>query len=160
MPHWFTFRKFIFKFNITGKKAQFSYVWSLRKHAEIFAFLSSKPEQFGGIANVFGFKYEWHNNFDGFHKTTCGFLSHPKSKITKFGDRQASKIHVHTKYFFIRCTQATNLEAWALQLEWLEALRAPRNFYSGDPLWGLGALVKMLGSPKGSLKFSLEDSLA
>ena len=27
MLHWFTFRKFIFKFNITGKKAQFSYVW-------------------------------------------------------------------------------------------------------------------------------------
>ena len=48
--------------------------------------LSLKPEQFGGIANVFGFKSEWHKNFDGFHKTTCGFLSHPKANITKFGD--------------------------------------------------------------------------
>ena len=39
--------------------------------------------------------------FDGFHNTTCGFLSHPKAKITKFGDKQASKIRVRTKYFFI-----------------------------------------------------------
>ena len=28
-----------------------------------------------------------------------------------------------------------------------------------DQLWGLGALTKMIGSPKGSLKFSLEHSL-
>ena len=75
-----------------------------------------------------------HKNFDGFHKTTCGFLSHPKSKITKFGDRQTSKIHVRAKYFIIRCTWAINLEAWGLQLEWLGALRVPRNFYLGDPL--------------------------
>ena len=44
-------------------------------------------------------------------------------------------------------------------LECLGARRAPRNFCSGDQLWGLGALTKMLGSPKGSLKFSLEHSL-
>ena len=50
-------------------------------------------------------------------------------------------------------------EAWAPQLECLGARRAPRNFYSGDQLWGLGDLNKMLGSPKGSLKFSLEHSL-
>ena len=105
-------------------------------------------------------KSEWHENFDEFHKTTCGFLSHPKAKITKFGDKQASKIRVRTKYFFIRCTRATNLETWAPHLEWLGARRAPWNFYSGNQLWGLGALVKMLGSPKGSLKFSLEHSLA
>ena len=86
-------------------------------------------------------------------------LSQAKAKITKFGDKQASKIRVHTKYFSIRCTQATNLEAWAPQLEWLGGRRAPQNFYSGDQLWGLGALVKMLWSPKGPLKFSLEHSL-
>ena len=85
-------------------------------------------------------------------------LSHPKAKITEFGDKQASKIRVHTKYFF-RCTWVTNLEAWAPQLECLGAQRAPQNFYSGDLLWGLGALAKMLGSPKGSLKFSLEHDL-
>ena len=50
-------------------------------------------------------------------------------------------------------------EAWAPELECLGALRAPRKFYSGDQLWGLGALTKMIGSPKGSLKFSLEHSL-
>ena len=50
-------------------------------------------------------------------------------------------------------------EAWAPQLECLGVRRAPRNFYSGDQLWGLAALTKMLASPKGSLKFSLEHSL-
>ena len=95
----------------------------------------------------------------GFHRTTCGFLSHPEAKITEFGDQQVSKISVRTKYFFVRCTRATNLEPWAPQVEYLGARRAPQNFYSGDQLWGLGALAKMLGSPKGSLKFSLEHSL-
>ena len=51
-------------------------------------------------------------------------------------------------------------EAWAPELECLGARRAPRKFYSGNQLWGLGALTKMHGSPKGSLKFSLEHSLA
>ena len=60
-------------------------------------------------------------------------LSHPKAKITEFGDKQASKIRLHTKYFF-RCNRVTNLEAWALQLECLGAQRAPQNFYSGDQL--------------------------
>ena len=32
-----------------------------------------------------------------------------KAKITEFGDQQASKIRVRTKYFLIRCTRATNL---------------------------------------------------
>ena len=50
-------------------------------------------------------------------------------------------------------------EASAPQLECLGAQRAPWNFYSGDQLWGLGALTKMLGSPKGSLKVSVEHSL-
>ena len=36
---------------------------------------------------------------------------------------------------------------------------APRNFDLGDHLLGLGAQAKTLGSPKGSLKFSLEHSL-
>ena len=27
-----------------------------------------------------------------FHMTTCTFLSHPKAKITKFGDKQASRL--------------------------------------------------------------------
>ena len=57
-------------------------------------------------------KSEWHENFDGFHRTTCAFLLHPKAKITEFGDQQASKISVRTKYF-VRCTRATNLEPWA-----------------------------------------------
>ena len=60
----------------------------------MFYFPSLKPKQFGGIAHVSGFISEWHENFDGFHKTTCGFLSNPKAKITEFGDRQASKIRV------------------------------------------------------------------
>ena len=90
-----------------------------------------------------------------FHMTTCGFLLHPEAKITKFGDKQASRIGVHTKYFFVRCTRTTNLEAWTPQLE-----RAHQNFYKGDQLWGLSALAKLLGSHKGSLKFSLEHSLA
>ena len=64
---------------------------------QFFTFPSLKPKQFGGIAHVSGFKSEWHENFDGFHKTTCGFLSNPKAKITEFGDQQASKIHVRTK---------------------------------------------------------------
>ena len=64
---------------------------------QFFTFPSLKPKQFGGIAHVSGFKCEWHENFDGFHKTTCGFLSNPKAKITEFGDQQASKIHVRTK---------------------------------------------------------------
>ena len=64
---------------------------------KFFTFFSLKSKQFGGIAHVSGFKSEWHENFDGFHKTTCGFLSNPKAKITEFGDQQASKIHVRTK---------------------------------------------------------------
>ena len=32
-----------------------------------------------------------------------------KAKITEFGDQQASKIRVRTKYFLIRCTWVTNL---------------------------------------------------
>ena len=106
------------------------------------------------------FKSEWHGNFDWLHRTTWGFLSHPKAKITEFGDQQGNKISVRTKYFFVRCTRATNVEPWAPQVECLGARRAPQNFYSGDQLWGLGTLAKMLGSPKGSLKFSLEHSLA
>ena len=50
-------------------------------------------------------------------------------------------------------------EAWAPELEWLGAWRTPWNFYLGDQLWGLGTLTKRLGSPKGSLKFTLEHSL-
>ena len=56
--------------------------------------------------------YAGYESFDGFHMIICRFLSHPKAKITKFGDQQASKISVRTKYFFVRCTQATNLKPW------------------------------------------------
>ena len=87
----------------------------------------------------------------------CGFLLHPKAKITKFGDKQASRIGVCTKYVFVRCTWMTNLEA--PQLECLGARRSSQNFYLSDQLWGLGALAKMLGSPKGYLKFSLQHNL-
>ena len=65
----------------------------------------------------------------------------------------------YTKYFFVRCTQVTDLEPSAPQLEFLGAQGAPQNIYSGNQLWGLGVLAKMLGSSKGSLKFSLEHSL-
>ena len=65
----------------------------------------------------------------------------------------------HSKYFYVRCTRVTNLEPLAPQLEFLGAQGAPQNIYSGNQLWGLGGLAKMLGSPKGSLKFSLEHSL-
>ena len=92
----------------------------------MFYFPSLKPKQFGGIADVSGFKSQWHENSDGFHKTTCGFLSNPKAKITEFGE--ASKIRARTKYFLIRCTRATNLR-------------------------GLGTTAGMLGSPQGSPKF-------
>ena len=107
----------------------------------------------------------WHCSFlvlnlNGFIGQHAVFLSHPKAKITKFGDRQASKNSVRTKYFFVRCTWATNLEPWAPQLECLGAQRVPQKFSSGNQIWGLGALAKMLGSPKGSLKFSLEHSTA
>ena len=99
------------------------------------------------------------NVFDGFHRIICRFLSHRKPKTTEFGDQQDSKMSVRTKYFFIiRCTWTTNLEAWASQQEYL-GVRNPHNFYSGDQLWGLGTLAKMLRSLKGSLKFSLEHSL-
>ena len=96
--------------------------FTYRKHMHAYT------KQFGGIAHVSGFESEWHENFDGFHKTTCGFLSNPKAKITGFGDHQASQIRVRTKYFLIRCTRATNLR-------------------------GLGTPAGMLGSPKGSPKF-------
>jgi len=92
----------------------------LRKPAEIVTFPSLKPDQFGGIAHVPGFQSEWQENMR--------VLLHPKAKITKFGDKQASRIGVRTKYFFVRCTRTTNLEAW----------RTP---------------AEMFGSPKGSLKF-------
>ena len=93
-----------------------------------FTCMHAYTKQFGSIAHVSGFKSEWHENFDGFHKTKCGFLSNPKVKITEFGDQQASKIRVRTKYFLIRCTRVTNLR-------------------------GLGTPAGMLGSPKGSPKF-------
>ena len=62
-------------------------------------------------------------------------------------------------FFIIRCTWTTNLEAWASQQEYLR-VQNPQNFYSGNQLWGLGTLAKILGSLRGSLKFSLEHSLA
>ena len=142
-------------------KTQFSYVWPKDLNEvcinllKSFTFPSLKPKQFGSIAYVSGFKSQWHENFDEFHKTTCEFLSNPKAKITEFGDQQASKIRVRTKYFLTRCTRATNLRGLGTPA----GMRAPRNFHSGGQLWGLGTLTKMLGSPKGSLKFSLEHSL-
>ena len=45
------------------------------------------------------------------------------------------------------------------QLKCLVARRAPRNFNLGDHLLGLGTQVKTPGSPKGSLKLSLEHSV-
>jgi len=132
MPHWFTFWKLIFKFSITGKKHSFPWPKDLNEVyvnlLKFFTFSSLRPKQFGGIAHVSGFKSEWHENFDGFHKTICGFLSNPKAKITEFGDQQASKIRVRKKYLLIRCTRATKLR-------------------------GLGTRAGMLGSPKGSPKF-------
>ena len=128
MPHWFTFWKFIFKFSITGKKHSFPWPKDLNEvYVNLLKFFTFplRPKQFGGIGQVSGFKSEWHKNFDGFHKTTCGFLSNQKAKITEFGDQQASKICVRKKYLVIRCTRATNLR-------------------------GLGTWAGMLGSPKGS----------
>ena len=51
-------------------------------------------------------------------------------------------------------------EARAPQLEFLGAWRAPRNFYSGDQLWGLDALTKMLGSPKRLAPWNFPKSTA
>ena len=70
------------------------------------------------------------------------------------------------RFAFVQNTSSSDVlgrptwEAWAPQLECLGTRRAPRNFYLGDQLWGLGDLNKMLGSLKGSLKFCLEHSLA
>ena len=47
-----------------------------------FCFSLFKPEQFGGIANVFGFKSEWHENFDGIHiRQHVGFCRAQKLKL-------------------------------------------------------------------------------
>ena len=81
--------------------------------------------------HVSGFKSEWHENFYVSYYNMCVFVA---PKITKFGDKQASRIGVRTKYFFVRCTRTTNLEAWAPQLECLGARRSPQNFYLGNQL--------------------------
>ena len=96
-------------FIVVLETGQFHVVLAFYISKSEFACMYAYTKQFGGIAHVSGFKSEWHENLDGFHKTTCGFLSNPKVKITEFGDQQASKILVRTKYFLIRCTWATNL---------------------------------------------------
>ena len=67
------------------------------------------------------------------------------------GDKQSITITWRIYLFSVSVTGKNN--------QCLGAQRAPRNFYSGDQLWGLGALAKILGSPKGSMKFSLEHGL-
>ena len=96
----------------------------------------------------------------GFIRQHVGFCRTQKLKIPSLVISRA------VRFVCIQNTSSSDVlgwptwEAWAPQLECLGARRGPRKFYSGDQLWGLGALNKMLGSPKGSLKFSLEHSLA
>ena len=92
------FLKFIFNFSITGNKHSFPLFdpdifmkitwvcWNL-----YFSLFQTWTILFGSIAHVSRFKSEWHENFNGFHRTTWGFLSHPKARITEFCDQQAVK---------------------------------------------------------------------
>ena len=95
----------------------------------------------------------------GFIRQQAGFCRTQKLKLPSL------VISRRVRFACVQNTSSSDVlgrptwEAWAPQLECLGARRAPRNFYSGDQLWGLGDLNKMLGSPKGSLKFSLEHSL-
>ena len=169
MPHWLTFCKFIFKLSITGIKNSFPMFDPKIYGNEVYVnllkfvtFFSLKSKQFGGVAHVSGFKSEWHENFDGFHKTTCGFLWNPIWQKLKLPSLVISR---PVRFVCVQNTSSSDVlgrptwEAWTPQLECFGAQRAPQSFYSGNQLWGLGALTKMLGSPKGSLKFSLEHSL-
>ena len=92
------------------------------------------------IAHVSGFKSEWNENFDGFHKTTCGFLWNRKGKITEFGDQQASKIGVRTKYVLIRCSRATNLRGQGTPAGIFESLKGSPKFLFGRPTLRSGRL--------------------
>ena len=96
-------------FIVVLETGQFYVVLAFYVSKTKFACMHAYTKQFGSIAHVSGFRSEQHENFDGFHKTSCGFLSNPKVKITEFGDQQAGKILVRTKYFLIRCTRVTNL---------------------------------------------------
>ena len=95
----------------------------------------------------------------GFIRQHAGFCQTQKLKLPSL------VISRPVRFLCVQNTSSSDVhgrptwEAWAPQLECLGARRAPWNFYSGNQLWGLGALTKMLGSPKGSLKFSLERSL-
>ena len=95
----------------------------------------------------------------GFIRQQAGFCRTQKLKLPSLA------ISRRVRFAFVQNTSSSDVlgrppwEAWAPQLECLVARRAPRNFYAGDQLWGLGNLNKMLGNPKGSLKFSLEHSL-
>ena len=95
----------------------------------------------------------------GFIRQQAGFCRTQKLKLPSL------VISRRVRFACVQNTSSSDVlgrptwEAWAPQLECLGARRAPRNFYLGDQLWGLGTLTKMLGSPKGSLKFSLEHSL-
>ena len=56
------------------------------KPAEIFTFPSLKPDQFGGIAHVSGFKSEWHENFYvSYDNMTVGFCHTQKLKLPSLG---------------------------------------------------------------------------
>ena len=95
----------------------------------------------------------------GFIRQHAGFCRTQKLKLPSL------VISRPVRFMCVKNTSSSDVlgrptsEAWAPELECLGARRAPRNFYSGDQLWGLGALTKLLGSPKGSLKFFLEHSL-
>ena len=126
---------------------------------KFFTFLSLKPKQFAALLKFLVLNLNGTKTLMGFIRQHAGFCRTEKLKLPSL---------VITRPVRFVCVQDTSSsdvlgrptwEAWAPQLECLGARRAPRNFYSGDQLWGLGDLNKMLGSPKGSLKFSLEHSL-
>ena len=165
MRLWFTFWKLIFKSSITGKKHSFPMfdptilmkfawtcwifllfpLWNLSNSAALLTFL---------VLNLNGTK-----TLMGFIRQQAGFCRTQKLKLPSL------VISRRVRFACVENTSSSDVlgrptwEAWAPQLECLGARSAPWNFYSGDQLWGLGTLTKMLGSPKGSLKFSLEHSL-
>ena len=68
-------------FIVVLETGQFYVVLAFYVSKTKFACMHAYTKQFGSIAHVSGFRSERHENFDGFHKTSCGFLSNPKLKL-------------------------------------------------------------------------------
>ena len=73
----------------------------------------------------------------------------PKAKITEFGDQQASKIRVRTKYFLIRCTRASNLRDLGTPAGMLRSPKGSPKFLFGRPTLRSGQLKYNAWKPEG-----------